>query len=47
MDKQEHIEARYPDQKYNFYKLCTKDFTEEYFYKIKEIYKWLLLQMKL
>src|SRR3990172_6607217 len=42
-----NIEARYPDQKYNFYKLCTKEFAEEYFCKIKEIYKWLLLQITL
>ncbi len=42
-----NIEARYPDYKRDFYKLCTREFTEEYFTKIKEMYKWLLLQMKL
>lgn len=42
-----NIEVRYPDQKYSFYKICTTEFTEEYFTKIKEIYKWLLSQMKL
>lgn len=41
-----NIETRYPDYKYTFYKLCTKEFTEEYFTKIKEIYSWLLSQMK-
>lgn len=41
-----NIEARYPDYKQSFYKLCTEEFTEEYFTKIKELYKWLLLQMK-
>ncbi len=41
-----NIEARYPDYKQDFYKLCTKEFTEEYFVKIKEMYKWLLSQMK-
>lgn len=41
-----NIEARYPNQKYEFYKLCTIEFTEDYFTKIKEIYQWLLSQMK-
>ncbi len=41
-----NIEARYPDYKHTFYKLCTKEFAEEYFTKIKEIYSWLLSQMK-
>lgn len=41
-----NIEARYPDYKHGFYKLCTKEFTKEYFTKIKEMYKWLLSQMK-
>jgi HEPN domain-containing protein len=41
-----NIEARYPDNKHEFYKLCTKEFTDEYFIRIKEIYQWLLLQMK-
>lgn len=34
-----NIEARYPDCKYSFYKLCTKEFTEGYFTKIKEMYQ--------
>jgi HEPN domain-containing protein len=41
-----YLETRYPDQKYSFYKLCTKEFTEEYFTRIKEVYQWLLSQMK-
>jgi HEPN domain-containing protein len=41
-----NIEARYPDYKLSFFKLCTKKFTDEYFKKIKGLYKWLLLQMK-
>ena len=41
-----NIEARYPDKKFSFYKLCTKEFTEKYFTEIKEIYKWLLEKMK-
>lgn len=41
-----NMEARYPDYKFNFYKTCTKEFTEEQFLKIKEMYNWLLSQMK-
>ena len=41
-----NIETRYPDYKQEFYKLCTKEFAEEYFTKIKGLYKWLLDQMK-
>lgn len=41
-----NIEARYPEHKYDFYKLCTKEFADEYFSKIKEIYRWMLSQMK-
>jgi HEPN domain-containing protein len=41
-----NIEARYPDKKFSFYKLCTKEFTEKYFIKIKEFYKWLLIKIK-
>ncbi len=42
-----NIEARYPDYKFSFYKLCTKEFTEEYFSRIKELHAWLLSQIKL
>lgn len=41
-----NLETRYPDQKYSFYQLCTKEFTEDYFTKIKGFYQWLLSQMK-
>ncbi len=41
-----NIEARYPDKKLSFYKLCTQDFTKEYFLKIKEFYQWLLKEIK-
>lgn len=40
-----NIETRYPDYKKTFYKLCTKEFTEEYLAKIKEMHAWLLLQI--
>lgn len=36
-----HLEGRYPDYKSEFYKSCTKEFAENNFNKIKEIYKWL------
>lgn len=37
-----NIEARYPDYKMSFYKLCTAKFSKEYLFKIKEFYQWLL-----
>jgi HEPN domain-containing protein len=36
-----NLEARYPDYKMRFYKLCTKEYTESNFLKIKELYEWL------
>ncbi|MFQ5824769.1 MAG: HEPN domain-containing protein [bacterium] len=36
-----NIAARYPDQKFKFYKKCTKEFTEPQIRKIKEYYEWL------
>ena len=36
-----NLETRYPDYKNEFYKRCDKEFTEKYFIKIKEFYKWL------
>lgn len=41
-----NTETRYPDYKFSFYKTCTREFTEEQFSKIKEMYQWLLFQMK-
>ncbi len=41
-----NIETRYPDVKFSFYQTCTREFTEEQFSMIKEMYKWLLSQMK-
>lgn len=40
-----NLEARYPDKKFEFYKICTKDFTSSYIAKIEEFYKWLLTQI--
>jgi len=36
-----HTEARYPDAKMDFYQKCTKEFAQEKFNEIKEVYKWL------
>lgn len=41
-----NIETRYPDLKFKFYQICTRKFTEEQFSKIKDLYQWLLSQMK-
>jgi len=41
-----NIETRYPDYKFIFYKTCTREFAQEQFSKIKEMYRWLLSQMK-
>lgn len=35
------ISARYPDEQFKFYKLCTEEFAVEKFNKIKEKYLWL------
>ena len=37
-----NIETRYPSEKSDFYKLCTKDYTEGYLKRIKEFYQWML-----
>ena len=42
-----NISTRYPDEKLQFYKMCTREFTEEHFQRIKEIYKCLLQKIKL
>ena len=36
-----HIESRYPDEKKDFYKKCTEEFTHEKFSGIESVYKWL------
>ncbi len=40
-----NLEVRYPEYKNEFYKTCTKDFTEIYFKKVKEFYQWLKSQL--
>ncbi len=41
-----NLETRYPDYKHEFYDRCTKEYTDRYFSKIKEYYKWLKSQLK-
>ena len=41
-----NLEVRYPQFKNEFYKKCTKPFTEHYFKQIESIAKWLKSQMK-
>jgi HEPN domain-containing protein len=36
-----NLEARYPDEKFSFYKKCTQEFTEDYLKKIEEAMTWL------
>jgi HEPN domain-containing protein len=36
-----NIQTRYPDYKLDFYKRCDKEYADEYFRKIKELYQWL------
>jgi|ERR1039457_771113 HEPN domain-containing protein len=36
-----HTEARYPDAKMDFYQKCTKEFAQEKFKEIKEVFTWL------
>lgn len=40
-----NIETRYPEYKNEFYKTCTKEFTEENINKIKELAQWLKSQL--
>ncbi len=36
-----NIEARYPDDKLEFYNKCTEDFTKNKLKEMEEVYKWL------
>ncbi len=40
-----HLETRYPDYKMDFYKGCTKEFTEENIKKIKELFQCIRKKM--
>jgi HEPN domain-containing protein len=40
-----NLEARYPDYKFEFYKKCTKNFSESYIEKIKELHACIASQI--
>jgi len=40
-----NINARYDDYKSNFYKLCTKEFTEIWITTIKDIRQWIKMEL--
>ncbi|MDO9530092.1 MAG: hypothetical protein Q7J27_13175 [Syntrophales bacterium] len=35
------LEARYPDEKKDFHKKCTEEFTRKKFAEMDKVYKWL------
>ncbi len=41
-----NLEVRYPEYHREFYKLCTKEYAEEYLIKIKDFHQWLRSQIK-
>jgi len=36
-----HIEARYPDERKDFYKKCSEEFTIDKINEMYEVYQWL------
>ena len=36
-----HVEARYPDERRDFYKKCTEEFARNKFTEIEDVYLWL------
>ncbi len=40
-----NLEVRYPEYKKEFYKICTKEFTDNYFSKTQEFSRWLKSQI--
>jgi HEPN domain-containing protein len=40
-----NIATRYPDEKFKFYKLCTHEFTNLNFDRIKDFFSWICQQM--
>jgi nucleoid-associated protein YejK len=41
-----NLEARYPDEKFSFYKRCTYEFAINYLNQIEEMKLWLLQKMR-
>lgn len=42
-----NLEARYPDDKFSFFRKCTKEFAENKLNKIEEIREWLIQKLPL
>jgi HEPN domain-containing protein len=42
-----HIEARYPDDKKDFYKKCTEEFALSKFSEMEEDYQWLIRKLEI
>lgn len=36
-----HFESRYPEEQRQFYKKCTKEFTEQNLGELKKVFQWL------
>jgi len=41
-----NIEVRYPAYRQELYKVCTRELTEDYFTRIKELYRWIRSQIR-
>jgi len=41
-----HIEARYPDERKDFYKKCSEEFTAHKLDEMNKVYKWLKKRLK-
>jgi len=42
-----HLESRYPDEKKDFYKKCSEEFTRNKFVEIEEVYQWLIQRLEI
>jgi len=41
-----YFEARYPDEKMDFYKKCTEEFAGKKFSELEDTYKWLIRKLE-
>jgi len=41
-----HLEARYPDEKFTFYKKCTKEFSDKHLRRIGGLRRWFLKEVR-
>ncbi len=42
-----HLEARYPEEKRDFYGKCTEEFARQEFAEMEGVYKWLISKLKI